>query len=152
MFIEFKQNSNTVTKGMMCATTGEVNGNNVTYHLYNSASSTILGEVFINNSGTTQQGSQVSVAYTPGNWTKAAMTLSYVSSTVTRNAVCINGTVVGGNFNTPLGLPNVDRFVIGNSRFSDGFGYPADVMNGIVKKIAFFKSPLTDTQMQGLTT
>lgn len=152
LVVEFKQNANSVTKGIVCASTGEVNGNNVTYHLYNSAASSILGEVFINNPGTTQQGSQQTVAYTPGNWTRAAMTISPVSAGVSRNALCVNGgTVTWGNFNTPLGLPNVDRLVIGNSRFSDGQGAVADVMNGVIKKIAFYNTPLTDTQMQGLT-
>lgn len=150
LFIEFKQLANSYSKGMVCASSGEVNGNNVTYHLYNSTS-LILSEVFINNPGMTQQGSQLNTSYTPGSWMKTAMTLTTANNTTCRNALSVNGAVISSTFNANTGLPYVDRLVIGNSRFGDGFGAVADPMNGVIKKIAFYKTPLSDTQMQALT-
>lgn len=152
MYVEFKQYQNTFSRGILCATTGEINGNNVVYHFFNS-STNLNGEVIINYPNVSPQIlNQSLIAYTPGNWTKAVQTVTTLSATTANNTLCVNGTIAPGNtFSTVYGLPEVNSLVIGASRFSDGLTTALGTMNGIIKKIAFYRTPLSNTQMQTIT-
>lgn len=138
LYVEAKQTANVTARGIAFIGSNEFTGNSCIHHSY--ISTTQIGiEVF--NNGIAQV--QNFTPYTYGN------TFKLVSSLSGAYTFYYNGTSVSSF--TPTSIPlNVDRLVFNSSRFTNGIGV-AGVFNGLYRKIAFYKTGLSNNEMQALT-
>jgi hypothetical protein len=139
LYVRADQYANTNNRGI--ATISDGSSNNVSFHLYNS-STQIGGEVNLNGVFLSQQ---FGGSYTTRPEFKIAQTVD-ANNTVYYNGSLIGTNAIGNN------IPVVNRLIIGSDRFGTGESAISGSINGVIKEIAFYKTPLTASQMATLTT
>lgn len=148
LYVEARQIANTYNVGLAVIGSNELTGNNCLHHTYISAAGPAIGnEVFVNGAGQFQNFT----GYTFGNVFKVASTVSGNFSNSYNYSYYYNGAQTGSGAITSTPL-NVDRLVIGSSRFTNGVAGVSGVFNGYIRRVAYYKTPLTNAQMQVMTT
>lgn len=139
LFIEGREYTNTTSRGLFTVSDGTAN--NVAYHGYLSVNQ--VGAEVINNGVFTASGF--------GAKTSGA-TFRFSQSYNGSNTVCYhNGAVLYNSTNAFTNIPkNVDRLIIGNDRFSNGYLISGSI-NGTIKRFYLYKTPLTPQQQALLT-
>ena len=145
LYVEARQIANTYNVGVAFIGSNELTGNNCIHHTFINTNPSIGNEVFANGAGISQNFT----GYTFGSIFKVASTVSGNFSYNYTYTFHYNGTLIGSGPITAIPT-NVDRLVFGSSRFTNG-AYSSGSFNGYMRKVAFYKTALTNAQMQTLT-
>jgi len=131
VFVEGREYLNSFNRGVFTISDGTAF--NVAYMGY--IPTNLIGAEVINNSIFAAQGFG---AKTSGASFKLAQTYNG-SNTI----IVANGTTIQNSINSPTNISkNVDRLIIGDARFTNGY-FPASTLNGTIKRLYFYKTPLT---------